>query len=104
MGEVTREQIIETARHLADENGTSTLSRSEFERQSAISQYFIYKLFPEGRWLEVVSLAGLDHDPGYHSPCPMKMSWPSSTAWPQLLARFRHGPSLSRMHMSQGRL
>lgn len=68
MGEVTREQIIEAARQLADENGASTLSRSEFERRSRISQYYIYKLFPEGGWLEVVRLAGLDHDPSYHSP------------------------------------
>lgn len=68
MGEVTREQIIAAARHLAGENGASTLSRSEFERRSGISQYHIYKLFPEGGWLEVVRLAGLDHDPSYHSP------------------------------------
>lgn len=66
--EVSRKQIVDAARGLAAQRGVSTLSRSEFERCTGISQYHIYKLFPEGGWLEVVKLAGLEHDPNYHGP------------------------------------
>lgn len=44
------------------------MSRAEFVRKTGISEYFIYRLFPVGGWLEAVELAGLTGDPHHKKP------------------------------------
>src|SRR5205807_8716750 len=67
MGEVklTREKVIEAARDAGHKAG-GVLSRSEFMRLTGISQYYVYNLFPEGGWSEVVRLAGLEPHPQHN--------------------------------------
>lgn len=60
MKHLSREQIIEAARIAAERRGVNALSRSDFERLTGISQYHIYRLFPDGGWSEVSNLAGLE--------------------------------------------
>lgn len=67
MSDLTREGIITAARKAADENAATTLSRVDFQRLTGISQYHIYRLFPDGGWNEVVRLAGLDQHPNYNA-------------------------------------
>ena len=62
MAEHTREQIIEAAKRAAAEVG-GPISRSDFERITGISQYHVYREFPEGGWSEVKQLAGLERHP-----------------------------------------
>jgi hypothetical protein len=62
MGEVSRDTIIQAAK---DSGATS---RADFERRTGISQYHIYRLFPEGGWSEVQRLAGLDRHPRDNKP------------------------------------
>jgi hypothetical protein len=67
MAEVTRESIIEAAKCVAAQSD-GPISRTDFERLSGISQYFIYRLFPLGGWSEVKQLAGLDRHPQDREP------------------------------------
>ena len=69
MGEVTRESIIEAAKVAGLQCG-GVLSRSEFERLSGISQYHLYRIFPDGGWSEVLRLAGLEPHPNNTQPIP----------------------------------
>lgn len=62
MREVTRNEIIEAAKHAA-EQVEGVISRKEFERITKISNYHVYKNFPEGGWSEVKKLAGLERHP-----------------------------------------
>lgn len=67
MSDITRETIIEAAKAAAVQNGGS-VSRSEFTRMSGIGSHHVYRLFPDGGWNEVQTLAGvqrhrLDNDP-----------------------------------------
>lgn len=70
MSQYSRDEIIEAARRAAAETDATMLSRSEFERLTGISQYHIYRKFPNGGWLEVVKLAGLDRHYRYNEPVP----------------------------------
>lgn len=67
MNEVTRDQVLEAARGLA-ERQDGPISRADFERLTGISQYHIYRLFPEGGWSEVKKLAGLERHPKDNDP------------------------------------
>jgi hypothetical protein len=62
MAEITRDTIIEAARRVAADAGT-TLTKTDFVRLSGIGEYHIYRLFPEGGWSEVRELAGLGRHP-----------------------------------------
>jgi hypothetical protein len=66
MAELSRDDIIAAAKAAAVQNGTTTLSRNDFERLTRISQYHIYRHFPDGGWSEVVRLAGLNQHPLHH--------------------------------------
>lgn len=59
---LSRDEIVEAARQ-ASESAGRPISRNDFERASGISQYHIYRLFPDGGWQEVKRLAGLDRHP-----------------------------------------
>jgi hypothetical protein len=59
MAEATRDSIVEAAKSAAAQVGPS-MSRADFERATGISQYYVYRLFPEGGWSEVKRVAGLD--------------------------------------------
>ena len=59
---ITREAIIEAAKAAAAKAG-APISRADFERISGISQYHIYRDFPDGGWSEVKKLAGLERHP-----------------------------------------
>jgi hypothetical protein len=59
----TREGIIQAAKRAAEELRSSVLSRRDFTRSTGISDYHIYRLFPDGGWTEVRTLAGLDKHP-----------------------------------------
>lgn len=63
--DLTREDLIDAAREAAEEVD-GPMSRADFERVTGISQYHIYKLFPDGGWTEVLSGAGLDPHPRYN--------------------------------------
>lgn len=67
MAEVTRDSIVEAAKSVAAQVGPS-MSRADFERVTGISQYHVYRLFPEGGWSEVKRLAGLDRHPKDNQP------------------------------------
>jgi hypothetical protein len=67
MSKITRETIIRAARKTADQLG-HPISRADFERVTGISQYHIYRLFPEGGWTEVKHLAGLKRHPKDNQP------------------------------------
>ena len=67
MNELTKETIIEAAKQAASQMN-SPISRSDFERLTGISQYHIYRLFPEGGWSEVKRLAGLERHPKDNQP------------------------------------
>ena len=62
MTEITRETIIEAAK-AAEAKAGAPISRADFERISGISQYRIYRVFPDGGWSEVKRLAGLERHP-----------------------------------------
>ncbi|MFQ5929614.1 MAG: homing endonuclease associated repeat-containing protein [Acidobacteriota bacterium] len=67
MTELTREQLIEAAKK-AGAQAEGPLSRPEFERITGISQYHIYRLFPEGGWSELKQLAELERHPKDNQP------------------------------------
>src|SRR5260370_7323392 len=56
----TRERIVELAKEVA---AKSPLSRREFYRRSGVSEYYVYRLFPDGGWTEVRQLAGIGRHP-----------------------------------------
>ena len=60
--EITRETIIDAAKRAETEAG-APISRPDFERLTGISQYHIYRLFPEGGWSEVKRLSELQRHP-----------------------------------------
>jgi hypothetical protein len=60
--EPDRDQIVEAARKAAA-SLQRPISRADFERMTGISQYHIYRCFPEGGWSEVKALAGLERHP-----------------------------------------
>lgn len=60
---LTKDVIVEAARQAAQTLGATFLSRSDFERQTGISQHQLYRTFPEGGWTEVSRLAGLEPHP-----------------------------------------
>lgn len=62
MDEITRDIIIEAARQ-AKKLQDTPISRGDFSRLTGISQYHIYRLFPDGGWGEVKRLAGLASHP-----------------------------------------
>ncbi len=62
MAEITREVIIKAAKAAEAKAGTP-ISRADFERISGISQYHIYRAFPDGGWTEVKKIAGIDRHP-----------------------------------------
>jgi hypothetical protein len=62
MQEVTRKAIIEAAK-AAEAKAGAPISRADFERMSGISQYHIYRAFPDGGWSEVKKLANLERHP-----------------------------------------
>ncbi|MGB5987965.1 MAG: hypothetical protein WBG37_21865 [Desulfobacterales bacterium] len=67
MAELTRDDLINAAKNAkADAHGP--LSRPDFERISGISQYHIYRLFPDGGWSELKRLAGIDRHPKDNQP------------------------------------
>lgn len=67
MSEVTRETVIDAAKRAAAQ-ATGPISRADFERLTGISQYHLYRLFPEGGWSEVKSVAGLERHPKDYEP------------------------------------
>src|ERR1035438_4403095 len=67
MGEVTREAVIDAAKRAAAE-AAGPISRADFERLTGISQYHVYRLFPEGGWSEVKTVAGLERHPKDNEP------------------------------------
>jgi len=67
MKNITRETILEAASSAAAKVH-GPLSRSDFSRITGISDYHIYKLFPQGGWSEVKRLLGLEVHPRYHVP------------------------------------
>jgi hypothetical protein len=67
LSDVTREDLINAAKRVATD-GNGPLSRSDFVRMSGISEYFIYRLFPEGGWCELRDLAGLERHPKDNEP------------------------------------
>ncbi len=64
----TRDDIVQAARKAAEQTGSRWLSKREFVRLTGISEYFIYRLFPDGGWSEVVQLAGLERHPQHMRP------------------------------------
>ena len=65
MDDISREAPIQAAKDAAAECG-GILSRSDFERVSGISDYHIYRLFPDGGWSEVLKCAGITRHPMHH--------------------------------------
>lgn len=65
MTRLTREDLIAAARN-ASAKASSPLSRADFERISSISQHHIYRLFPDGGWVELTKLAGIPKHPQRH--------------------------------------
>ena len=66
MSELTREDLITAAKAAAEKLGPQ-LSRSDFLRETGISEHQITRLFPEGRWGEVKRLAGLEAHPKHNA-------------------------------------
>ncbi len=66
MSKVTKADLIEAARRASKKRGRP-LSRSDFERISGISQYHIYRLFPDGGWSELKKLAGIAKHPRHRA-------------------------------------
>ncbi len=64
---VSRDRVVEAARGAAAAAGRP-ISRGDFERATGISQYHIYRLFPDGGWSEVKRLAGIDRHPKANEP------------------------------------
>lgn len=67
MVEHTRDSLIEAAKR-AYSDAQHPLSRPDFERITGISQYHIYRLFPQGGWSELKRLAGVARHPKDNQP------------------------------------
>lgn len=67
MTELTRDDLVEAAKKAAADS-SGPLARPDFERITGISQYHIYRLFPEGGWSELKRLAGIDKHPKDNQP------------------------------------
>jgi hypothetical protein len=67
MAELTRDDLIEAAK-IATDGVPGPLSRPDFERITGISQYHIYRLFPDGGWSELKRLAGINKHPKDNQP------------------------------------
>jgi hypothetical protein len=67
MNELTRDAIVKAAKRAAAKVD-HPLSRAEFERLTGISQYHIYRAFPDGGWTEVKTLANLARHPKNNVP------------------------------------
>ncbi len=65
MSEFTKPDLIRAAQDASKKQGGSLL-RSDFERISGISQYHIYRLFPDGGWSELKMQAGIAKHPRHH--------------------------------------
>jgi hypothetical protein len=65
--DLTRNNLVEAAKRAYDE-AQVPMSRADFERLTGISQYHIYRLFPEGGWSELKTLAGIDRHPKDNQP------------------------------------
>lgn len=65
--DITRETLIAAAKQAAGE-ADGPISRADFTRLSGISQYHIYRLFPNGGWSELRELAGLPPHPMDNQP------------------------------------
>ncbi len=79
MPEITRQMIIDAAKRTEIETG-GPISRSDFVRLTGITQYHIYRLFPEGGWAEVKMLGELERHPKDKEPLTDD----------ELLAEFHH--------------
>jgi hypothetical protein len=55
---LSREVLIEAAKRAARESAVP-LGRTEFTRRTGISRWHIARVFPEGRWTELRTLAGI---------------------------------------------
>ncbi len=64
MSEITRETVVEALKAAAV-NCNGPLSLSSFIQATGITKYRIFSLFPDGGWLEVQNLAGVERNPGY---------------------------------------
>src|SRR5260370_33748765 len=62
MPEISREDMIEAAKRAAKESSIP-LTCMEFIRRTGISKWQINRLFPEGRWTELRTVAGIDRHP-----------------------------------------
>jgi hypothetical protein len=69
MANWTRELIVAAAKETAAKAG-GPLSVTEFLARSGITNYRIYRLFPEGGWTAVRRLAGLGRCSRYPAPVP----------------------------------
>ena len=67
VSDLTREDLVAAVKR-AHESAPGVLSRPEFERVSGISQYQIYRLFPDGGWTELKRLAGVERHPRDNQP------------------------------------
>lgn len=65
MNQYTEADLIRAARS-ASEQQEHSLSRSDFERISGISQHHIYRLFPDGGRSALEDRAGLEKHPSHH--------------------------------------
>jgi len=59
MDQISREQVIQLAREIADRLGVDRLTRSTFCRESGMAIHRIYALFPEGGWTAILQAAKL---------------------------------------------
>jgi hypothetical protein len=67
MPELSREDLIAKAKDAAIQAGGS-LSCTDFVRITGITEYYVSRLFPEGRWSELRELAGLPRRPNDNEP------------------------------------
>ena len=65
MAHLTQDDLINSVRSVSDKV-QDPLSREVFERISGISQYHIYRLFPDGGWSELKRRAGIARHPRQH--------------------------------------
>jgi hypothetical protein len=63
VSEPSRDDVIREAKAVASLLGVTTLTLSDFLRESAITRHQVYTLFPEGGWTTVLQAAGLDLRP-----------------------------------------
>ncbi len=59
MAELSRDDVIAAARDMASRQGTDTLRREDFLRETGFSLYQVSRLFPDDGWRGVLEAAGL---------------------------------------------